>query len=68
MGGAPGSCNGLAAGMGAPGYVAVGDPIDAVGNPHFYGTNADGVIYENGSTMSGVLPESGPSPAGSVIK
>jgi len=68
MGGAPGSCNGLAPGMGAPGYVAVGDPIDAAGNPHFYGTNADGVIYEHTATLSTAMPESGPSPAGSVIK
>jgi type IV pilus assembly protein PilA len=68
MGGAPSSCNGLAAGSGAPGYVAVADPIDAVGNPHFYGTNADGMIYENGASLGGLLPESGPSPAGSVIK
>jgi len=68
MGGAPASCNGLSAGLGAPGYVAVGDPIDAVGNPHFYGTNADGLIYENASTLASLMPESGPSPAGSVIK
>jgi competence protein ComGC len=68
MGGAPASCNGLAAGMGAPGYVAVGDPLDPVGNPHFYGTNADGLIYESGATLAGAMPESGPSSAGSVIK
>src|SRR4051794_28898293 len=68
MGGAPSSCNGLAAGSGAPGYVAVADPIDAAGNPHFYGTNADGVIYEHTATLSTAMPESGPSPAGSVIK
>jgi len=66
--GAPGSCNGLAAGRGAPGYVAVGDPIDPVGNPHFYGTNAEGLIYENGSTLAGVMPESGPSTVGMIIK
>jgi type II secretory pathway pseudopilin PulG len=68
LSGAPGSCNGLGAGQGAPGYVATGDPIDPVGNPHFYGTNADGMIYEHSATLSGVMPESGPSPAGSVIK
>jgi len=68
LGGAPASCNGLAAGMGAPGYVAVGDPIDPVGNPHFYGTNADGTIYEAASTFSGTMPESGPSPMGTPIK
>jgi type IV pilus assembly protein PilA len=66
--GAPGSCNGLAAGMGAPGYIAVGDPIDPVGNPHFYATNADGLIYEHSATLSGVMPESGQPPVGTVIK
>ena len=66
--GAPGSCNGLSAGMGAPGYIAIGDPVDPIGNPHFYGTNADGTIYEHASTLSGIMPESGPSPAGTVIR
>jgi type IV pilus assembly protein PilA len=68
MSGAPGSCNGLAAGMGAPGYVAIGDPVDPVGNPHFYGTNADGLIYEHTATLSGAMPESGPPTAGTVIR
>jgi len=66
--GAPASCNGLGAGLGAPGYVTVGDPIDPVGNPHFYGSNADGTIYEAASTFSGTLPESGPSPMGKPIQ
>jgi type IV pilus assembly protein PilA len=66
--GAPPSCNGLAAGQGAPGYVAFADPQDPVGNPHFYGTNADGTIYEDGASLSGTLPESGPSPRGTPIR
>jgi type IV pilus assembly protein PilA len=68
MSGAPSSCNGLAVGLGAPGYVAVGDPIDPVGNPHFYATNADGMIYEHSATLSGIMPESGPPSAGTVIR
>jgi type II secretory pathway pseudopilin PulG len=68
LAGAPASCNGLAAGAAAPGYAAVGDPLDPVGNPHFYGTNADGTIYVNGGTFSGgVMPESGPPPVGAPI-
>ncbi len=67
LAGAPASCNGIAAGEGAPGYAAVADPLDPVGNPHFYGTNADGTIYVNGGTFAGVIPESGPSPVGSPI-
>lgn len=68
MSGAPASCNGLGAGLGAPGYIAVGDPIDPVTNPHFFGTNADGTIYENAASLASVMPESGPSPAGTPIK
>jgi type II secretory pathway pseudopilin PulG len=65
--GAPGSCNGLAPGGAAPGYAAVADPLDPVGNPHFYATNADGTIYVAASTFAGVMPESGPSPMGAPI-
>jgi type II secretory pathway pseudopilin PulG len=68
LSGAPGGCNGMASGLGAPGYVLIGDPVDPVGNPHFYGTNAEGLIYEHTATLSGVLPESGPSSVGTVIR
>jgi type II secretory pathway pseudopilin PulG len=67
LAGAPASCNGLAAGAASPGYAAIADPLDPVGNPHFYGTNADGTIYVNAGTFAGVLPESGPSPVGAPI-
>jgi len=66
--GAPGSCNGLAPGGVAPGYSATADPLDALGNPHFYGTNADGTIYVHSATLTGVMPESGPPPAGIPLK
>jgi type II secretory pathway pseudopilin PulG len=66
--GAPPSCNGIAAGQGAPGYVVIADPMDPVGNPHFYGSNADGTIYEDSASLAGILPESGPSPRGVPIK
>ena len=66
--GAPASCNGLAAGLGAPGYTAIADPLDPIGNPHFYATNADGTIYEDSTSLAGTLPESGPSPRGTAIK
>jgi type IV pilus assembly protein PilA len=66
--GAPSSCNGLAAGLGAPGYVVIGNPQDPIGNPHFYGSNADGTIYEDAASLAGTLPESGPSPRGTPIK
>ena len=42
--------------MSAPGYVSIADPMDPVGNPHFYGSNADGTIYEDGMSLSGACP------------
>jgi type II secretory pathway pseudopilin PulG len=66
--GSPASCNGLAASRGAAGYIATGDPMDPAGNPHFYGTNADGTIYEDNASFVSVMPESGPSPRGIPIK
>ena len=68
LAGAPGTCNGLAPGSTAPGYVAIADPLDPVGNPHFYGTNADGTLYVNDTSFTGVMPESGPPPAGLPVK
>jgi type IV pilus assembly protein PilA len=65
--GAPPTCNGASADFGSPGYVAIADPLDQPGNPHFYGTNADGTIYEDTSTFSLVMPESGPSLKGVAI-
>ena len=68
FGGAPASCNGLAAGMGAPGYIAAADPIGATANPQFYGTNADGTIYTDATTYNGSMPESGPATHGTSLK
>jgi type II secretory pathway pseudopilin PulG len=66
--GAPASCNGLAPGGAAPGYAAAADPLDAVGNPQFYATNADGAIYQHTSSFVGSMPESGPPPFGTPVK
>jgi type II secretory pathway pseudopilin PulG len=66
--GAPASSNGMGAGEASPGYAAFADPLDAVGNPHFFGTNADGTIYQNATTLNGSMPESGPPSAGTPVK
>jgi len=68
MAGAPASCNGLAAGMGAAGYAAAADPIAAAANPQFYGTNAEGTIYTDAATYSSSMPESGPATHGASLK
>jgi type II secretory pathway pseudopilin PulG len=66
--GAPASCNGLPAGEASPGYAAFSDPLDGVANPLYYATNADGTIYQHNTTLNGIMPESGPPPAGIPVK
>jgi type IV pilus assembly protein PilA len=68
LAGAPATCNGKPMGSVAPGYALFADPLDPVGNPHFYGTNADGTLYQHTSTLSGDMPESGPPSAGIPVK
>ncbi|HET7619736.1 MAG TPA: type II secretion system protein [Vicinamibacterales bacterium] len=68
LAGAPASCNGLSVGEAAPGYVAIADPLDAADTPHFFGTNADGTIYQHGSSLASTMPESGPASTGTPIK
>jgi type IV pilus assembly protein PilA len=63
---APGSCNGLGAGQAAPGYAMVADPLAATGR--FFGTNADGVIYQHSASLALTMPESGAPPAGRPIQ
>ena len=64
IGGAPAACNGVAAGQTAVGYVAVADPLDPTLTPRYFGTNAEGIVYEHTATLNGVMPESGPPPVG----
>jgi prepilin-type N-terminal cleavage/methylation domain-containing protein len=67
--GAPATCNGLGPGSSAPGYAAVADQLDATGpQGRFFGTNADGIIYEHTATLAGTMPESGGPLAGNPIK
>ena len=66
---APAMCNGLGAGRSAPAYAAVADQLDApAGQGRFFGTNADGLIYEHTATLGAVMPESGPPPSGRPLK
>jgi type II secretory pathway pseudopilin PulG len=64
---APGSCNGLAPGMGSPGYKVRADPLDAP-MVRYFATNSSGLIYENTASLFGAIPESGPSPVGRQIQ
>lgn len=66
--GAPATCNGLAAGAAAPGYVVLGDTLDPSAMPRFFASNSDGVIYEHDLTLNGVMPEFGAPAAGAPFK
>ena len=68
LAGAPATCNGLGAGLAAPGYAVVADQIDASPTGgKFYGSNADGVIYQHTASLALLMPESGAPSSGSPI-
>jgi type IV pilus assembly protein PilA len=62
-GGSPVSCNGMAAGSVGQGFKAGADPALSE-NPRFFATNADGLIYQNTSSLFAVMPEIGQPPVG----
>jgi type II secretory pathway pseudopilin PulG len=68
LSGAPPTCNGKPSGSSSPGYSMTANPLDPVGNPLFYGSNADGTIYQHSASLAGVMPESGPSSIGLPVK
>ncbi len=65
-GGAPPACNGLSAGLAGQGFIAGADP-NTPGNLRFFGTNANGLIYEHTSSLFGIMPEVGEPPAGAPL-
>ena len=68
LAGAPATCNGLAGGQAAPGYAATADPIATVATGRYFGTNAEGLLYEHSASLNGIMPESGLPPAGAPIR
>jgi len=66
--GAPETCNGLGGGQAAPGYAATADPIATVATGRYFGTNAEGLLYEHSASLNGIMPESGLPPAGAPIR
>ena len=68
LAGAPATCNGLGAGAAAPGYAVVADPLDSTQTARFFGTNADGVLYEHTGSLATTMPESGPPSSGAPLK
>ena len=65
--GAPASCNGVAAGVGGQGFKAAADTTTP-GNARYFGTNANGVIFEDVSSLFAAMPEVGVSPSGHVLQ
>jgi type II secretory pathway pseudopilin PulG len=65
--GAPGSCNGVAAGALAQGIKAGAEPSDA-GNPRYFATNANAQIFEHSSSLFTVMPEVGEPPVGHPLR
>lgn len=67
FGPAPPSCNGLPLGSTAQAFKAAADPIEP-NNPRFFGTNANGQIFEHTGTLFASMPEAGEPPIGQLLK
>ena len=65
--GAPAACNGLGAGQAGQGFRAAADPA-GISNPRFFSTNANGVIFEDVSSLWAVMPEVGEPPSGHPLR
>jgi type II secretory pathway pseudopilin PulG len=65
--GAPPTCNGLASGASAQGFRAGADPT-APGNVRFFSSNANGIIFENTSSLFSSMPEIGEPPIGHPLR
>ena len=67
LAGAPATCNGLGIGQSAPGYAIVADELKPGSAARFFGSNADGTIFEHNVSLGATMPEVGPPPAGAPI-
>lgn len=64
---APPTCNGLAAGQSSQGFKAGADPVVA-GNPRFFGSNSNNVIYEDTASLLATMSEVGPPTVGHPLR
>ena len=65
--GSPPTCNGLAGGAAGQGFVAVADPAEP-GNMRFFATNANGLIFEDITSLLAVMPEVGEPASGHTLR
>ena len=68
LGGAPGSCNGAGPGQMSSGYAIIADPLDTGGKWKFLGSNADGTLWQHGSTFASIMPQTGAPASGEPLK
>jgi type II secretory pathway pseudopilin PulG len=65
---APPSCNGLPVGRTGPAYAVVADQLDDATVPRFFGSNADGAIFEHSESLAATMPETGAPPSGAPVQ
>jgi type II secretory pathway pseudopilin PulG len=65
--GSPPSCNGLTTGQTATGFRAAADPTEPL-NIRFFGSNANGQIYEDAITLWEDMPEVGEPGVGTPLR
>ena len=68
LGGAPGSCNGVAPGQMSSGYSLIADPLDTGGKWKFLASNADGTLWQHDSSFASIMPQTGAPSAGEPLK
>jgi hypothetical protein len=66
--GSPETCNGLDQGEAGTGYAVVADPLDPVQNGRFFGTNADGSLYEHTASLAAFMPGTGSPAIGAPLR
>lgn len=65
--GSPPTCNGLAGGAAGQGFIAAADPSEP-GNSRFFGTNANGMIFEDLTSLLTAMPEVGEPLSGHPLR
>ena len=65
--GAPITCNGLPVGDAAQSFRAAADAVEP-GNPRFFATNANGLLWEHSASMWAAMPEVGEPPIGHIFR
>ena len=57
----------ISAESGRAAYKAIADPTDT-SNPRYFATNVNGAIWENTTSLLGVMPEVGDPPVGHLLR